>query len=47
MSRTLKILFILLFCTVALLVYPTLVNASDTLIATSTLNGISVSFEYK
>ena len=47
MSRTLKILFILLFCTVALLVYPTLVNASDILIATSTLNGISVSFEYK
>ena len=47
MSRTLKILFILLFCTVALLVYPTLVNASDTLIATSTLNGISVSFKYK
>ena len=46
MSRTLKILFILLLCTVALLVYPTLSNAADKQVATSTINGINVAWEY-
>ena len=46
MFRTLKILFILLLCTVALLVYPTLSNAADKQVATSTINGINVAWEY-